>query len=133
MLRGARESRQRLVQIEAARQAKIFDAASNGVAAQSRPLWMKATACVMAVVTYLLPGVLTLDHNGLMVEAASDGLGLAYVPESTARDWLDDGRLVAVLEDWCPFIPGLCLYYPGHRHVPAGLRAFIDVLREVNH
>ncbi|KAE8754131.1 LysR family transcriptional regulator [Paraburkholderia madseniana] len=80
-----------------------------------------------------VPGVLTLDHNGLMVEAASDGLGLAYVPESTARDWLDDGRLVAVLEDWCPFIPGLCLYYPGHRHVPAGLRAFIDVLREVNH
>jgi DNA-binding transcriptional LysR family regulator len=60
-------------------------------------------------------------------------LGLAYVPESTARDWLDDGRLVTVLEDWCPFIPGLCLYYPGHRHVPAGLRAFIDVLREVNH
>ncbi|MDN7181322.1 LysR family transcriptional regulator [Caballeronia sp. SEWSISQ10-4 2] len=79
-----------------------------------------------------VPGVLTLDHNGLMVEAASDGLGLAYVPESTARDWLDDGRLVTVLEDWCPFIPGLCLYYPGHRHVPAGLRAFIDVLREVN-
>ncbi|MGQ7938146.1 LysR family transcriptional regulator [Paraburkholderia sp. D1E] len=80
-----------------------------------------------------VPGVLTLDHNGLMVEAASDGLGLAYVPESTAHDWLDDGRLVTVLEDWCPFIPGLCLYYPGHRHVPAGLRAFIDVLREVNH
>jgi DNA-binding transcriptional LysR family regulator len=80
-----------------------------------------------------VPGVLTLDHNGLMVEAASDGLGLAYVPESMARDWLDDGRLVMVLEDWCPFIPGLCLYYPGHRHVPVGLRAFIDVLREVNH
>ena len=80
-----------------------------------------------------VPGVLTLDHNGLMVEAASDGLGLAYVPESTARDWLDDGRLVTVLEDWCPLIPGLCLYYPRHRHVPAGLRAFIDVLREVNH
>jgi DNA-binding transcriptional LysR family regulator len=80
-----------------------------------------------------VPGVLTLDHNGLMVEAASDGLGLAYVPESAARDWLNEGRLVTLLEDWCPFIPGLCLYYPGHRHVPAGLRAFIDVLREVNH
>jgi DNA-binding transcriptional LysR family regulator len=80
-----------------------------------------------------VPGVLTLDHNGLMVEAASDGLGLAYVPESAARDCLGDGRLVTVLEDWCPFIPGLCLYYSGHRHVPAGLRAFIDVLREVKH
>lgn len=62
MLRGARESRQRLAQREAVRQAKIFGATSIGVAAQSRPLWMKATACVMAVVTYLLPGVLTLDE-----------------------------------------------------------------------
>jgi DNA-binding transcriptional LysR family regulator len=79
-----------------------------------------------------VPGVLTLDRIGLMVEAASDGLGFAYVPESAAREWLDDGRLIIVLEDWCPFIPGLCLYYPGHRHVPAGLRAFIDVLKEVN-
>jgi DNA-binding transcriptional LysR family regulator len=36
-----------------------------------------------------------------------------------------------VLEDWCPPIPGLFLYYPGHRHVPPGLRAFIDVLKDV--
>ena len=78
-----------------------------------------------------VPGALTLDHSGLMVEAAADGLGIAYVPEHTARDWLDDGRLAIVLEDWSPAIPGLCLYYPGHRHVPAGLRAFIDVLKAV--
>ncbi|SDI18700.1 DNA-binding transcriptional regulator, LysR family [Paraburkholderia phenazinium] len=77
-----------------------------------------------------VPGVLTLDHNGLMIEAAADGLGIAYVPETAARAWLDDGRLVTVLDDWCPVIPGLYLYYPGHRHVPAGLRAFIEVLRE---
>lgn len=77
-----------------------------------------------------VPGVLTLDHNGLMIEAAADGLGIAYVPETAARAWLDDGRLVTVLDDWCPVIPGLYLYYPGHRHVPAGLRAFIDILRE---
>lgn len=62
MLRGAREGMSRLAQREAARQANSFDAAANGVAAQSRPLWMRATACVMAVVIYLLPGVLTLDE-----------------------------------------------------------------------
>jgi len=45
---------------------------------------------------------------------------------------LENGQLVTVPEDWCPVIPGLYLYYPGHRHVPAGLRAFIEVLREVN-
>ncbi|MGI4861242.1 MAG: LysR substrate-binding domain-containing protein [Janthinobacterium lividum] len=65
-----------------------------------------------------------------MVEAALAGMGIAYVPESAARAWLDDGRLVSVLEAWCPMIPGLFLYYPGHRHVSAGLRAFIDEIKE---
>ena len=76
-----------------------------------------------------VPGVLTLDHNGLMVEAAIMGLGVAFVPEPWARAALGDGRLVAILEDWSPVLPGLCLYYPGRRHVPPALRAFIDELR----
>jgi DNA-binding transcriptional LysR family regulator len=66
-----------------------------------------------------------------MVEPAADGLGIAYVPERSAKSYLDDGRLVTVLEDWCPSIPGLFLYYPGRRHVPSALKAFIEVLREV--
>ncbi|MGX9430429.1 MULTISPECIES: LysR family transcriptional regulator [Bradyrhizobium] len=77
-----------------------------------------------------VPGVLTLDDNDLIVEAAADGLGIAYVPESFARTLLDSGHLVAVLEDWCPPIPGLALYYPRNRHVPSTLRAFIDTLKE---
>lgn len=75
-------------------------------------------------------GPLTLDHPGLMTEAAVDGMGIAYVPERTARPYLAAGKLVAVLEEWCPEIPGLHLYYPGHRHVPATLKAFIEVLKE---
>lgn len=76
-----------------------------------------------------VPGTLTLDNNPLMVEAAIDGLGIAYVPEPYAQSALDDGRLVTVLEDWCPRIPGLSLYFPGNRHVPASLRAFLDTLQ----
>lgn len=79
-----------------------------------------------------VPGALTLDHSGLMVEAALDGLGIAYIPERAVRSHLENGRLVAMLEDWCPEIPGLCLYYPGHRHVPSGLRAFIDLLKDID-
>ncbi|MGU3538096.1 LysR family transcriptional regulator [Methylobacterium sp. A54F] len=75
-----------------------------------------------------VPGTLTLNNNGLMVEAAAAGLGIAYVPEQATRALLQAGRLAIVLDEWSPPVAGLCLYYAGHRHVPAGLRAFIDVL-----
>ena len=77
-----------------------------------------------------VPGALTLDHPDLMAEAAARGLGVAYMPLQSATPWLARGELVLVLEAWCPWIPGLCLYYPGHRHVPSGLRAFIEVVKE---
>lgn len=76
-------------------------------------------------------GPLILDHAALMTAAALGDLGIAYVAERTAREHIARGALVSVLDAWCPAIPGLCLYYPGHRHVPQGLRAFIDVLRAV--
>ena len=75
-----------------------------------------------------VPGTLTLDHMELMMDAASAGLGIAYVSDRSAQPHIEQGTLVAVLDDWCPWIPGLFLYYPGHRHVPPMLRAFIDVL-----
>ncbi len=77
-----------------------------------------------------VPGVLTLNNNAVMVEAAMAGLGIAFVPETAAREALDAGRLQLVLEPFCPREPGLCLYYPGRRHVPAGLRAFIALLKQ---
>lgn len=77
-----------------------------------------------------VPGALTLNHTMLLIEAAANELGIAFVPEPAVEPWLRDGRLIAVLEDWSPPIGGLRLYYPGHRHVPASLRALIDMVRE---
>ena len=76
-------------------------------------------------------GVLTLDHYELWIEAAQEGVGLAYVNEWSASEEIASGRLIRVLEDWTPSFPGLRLYYPGHRHVPAGLRAFVGLVREI--
>jgi DNA-binding transcriptional LysR family regulator len=77
------------------------------------------------------PGTLTLNQISLMIDAAVAGRGIAYVPEVAARGFLADGRLLPLLEEWCPPSSTLALYYPGHRHVPAALRAFIGVLQEV--
>jgi DNA-binding transcriptional LysR family regulator len=77
-----------------------------------------------------VPGMLTLDHMELMAEAAVGGLGIAYISDRSAQAYIEQGALLSVLDDWCPPIPGLYLYYPGHRLVPPALRAFIDVLKE---
>ncbi|MDM0008138.1 LysR family transcriptional regulator [Variovorax sp. J22G73] len=78
-----------------------------------------------------VPGALTLDNQTLIVRAAVNGLGIGYVPDWAVADHLASGRLVRVLQDWTPPSPGLSLYYSGHRHVPAGLRAFVDLVREL--
>jgi DNA-binding transcriptional LysR family regulator len=75
-------------------------------------------------------GSLTLDQPHLMIETALAGLGIAYVNEWSASPHLASGRLVRLLADWTPPFPGLCLYFPSHRHVPATLRAFIAMVRE---
>jgi DNA-binding transcriptional LysR family regulator len=56
-------------------------------------------------------------------------MGIAFVAERTVAAQLASGSLLLVLSEWCPPIPGLRLYYSGHRHVPAGLRAFIDIVK----
>ncbi|WP_336348069.1 LysR family transcriptional regulator [Pseudomonas monsensis] len=75
-------------------------------------------------------GPLTLGDVSLMVGPALQGLGLAYVFENMVSEHLTSGRLIEVLADWCPYYPGLHLYYPSRRHVPAPLKAFIDFVRD---
>lgn len=75
-------------------------------------------------------GPLTLTDQPLMVEAAIDGIGIAFVPDHLATAALQDGRLQRILEEWCPPFPGLCLYYSGHRHLSSGLRALINMMTE---
>jgi len=75
-------------------------------------------------------GALILDAPTLMHEATLAGTGLAYLSESSVIDDVQTGRLVRVLTDWMPSSGRLSLYYPANRHVPAGLRAFVALIRE---
>jgi DNA-binding transcriptional LysR family regulator len=74
-------------------------------------------------------GRVMVNDPDLALRAAVDGLGIAYTIEALAEPFLRSGQLVRVLEDWSPSFEGLFLYYPGHRQVPAALRAFVDMIR----
>jgi DNA-binding transcriptional LysR family regulator len=78
-----------------------------------------------------VPGALTVNDPTLIRDAALAGAGLAYMRKVWIAEDVAAGRLVSVLNEWMPSQPGLCLYYPGRRNVPASLRAFIDVIREI--
>ena len=74
-------------------------------------------------------GPLTYNEPEIMIEAALDGLGVAYVLEGQARPYLEAGRLVRLLEDWTAPFPGYFLYYPSRRQMPAVLSALVAALR----
>ncbi len=76
-------------------------------------------------------GHLISNADDLMLRAALDGLGVAMLSEAdVARDLAED-RLVRVLQDWCPPIPGFHLYHPTNRHGSASLGALIEALTSV--
>ncbi|PDT03387.1 LysR family transcriptional regulator [Rhizobium chutanense] len=74
-------------------------------------------------------GQLTFNNIALRLNAALAGAGLAYLPEDAVQAHLTNGRLVRVLEDWCPPFPGYHLYYPSRRHASAAFALVVDALR----
>jgi DNA-binding transcriptional LysR family regulator len=73
-------------------------------------------------------GSLVADNGHLILSAAVDGAGVAYVIESHAQAYLDSGALQPLLEDYAAPFPGFFLYYPSRRHVPLPLKLFADFL-----
>ncbi len=81
------------------------------------------------VVTVETHGGLVLDNSRLIMAAAIAGFGLGYITRWMAGPALAAGALQQVLTDWTPAYPGLCLYYPKHRHMSVGMRAFLAFAR----
>jgi DNA-binding transcriptional LysR family regulator len=80
-------------------------------------------------VTVAVKGPLVLDDSELVLRAARDGAGLAFLVEEHVADDLSAGRLLRVLEDWCPAWPGYYLYHPTRRHMSPALTALIGALQ----
>ena len=77
-------------------------------------------------------GRLIFSEMRSVLDAATRGLGLAYVFEQYAREPLRRGELVKVLERHGNTIEPFYVYYPHRAHMPGKLRAFVEFLRAVN-
>ena len=74
-------------------------------------------------------GPLVFNNIALRMNAVLAGFGLAYLPEDQVRKHLADGRLVRVLEDWCPPFSGYHLYYPSRRQLTPAFALLVKALR----
>jgi DNA-binding transcriptional LysR family regulator len=74
-------------------------------------------------------GQLIFNTTPHIAAAAVDGLGIAYLPEDEFKPHLDEGRLVRVLEDWCPWFSGYHLYYPSRRLPSPAFKLVLEALR----
>ncbi|ACB95399.1 LysR family transcriptional regulator [Beijerinckia indica] len=74
-------------------------------------------------------GQLAFNNVNMIVRAATAGFGLGFVMEDQVTAHLADGRLIRVLEDWCPPFPGYHLYYPSRRQPSAAFAVLVEALR----
>src|SRR6266700_6360817 len=74
-------------------------------------------------------GRLVFNNVALRLDAVLAGFGLAYLPDDQVLAYLKNGRLVRVLEDWCPPFSGYHLYYPSRRQTTPAFALLVDALR----
>ncbi len=74
-------------------------------------------------------GRATFNTVSLMRSAALQGLGIGFFAEDIVKADIEAGRLVSVLQDWCPQIPGYHLYYPSRRQHSPAFALVLEALR----
>ena len=74
-------------------------------------------------------GKLVFNSVPLVVQAVAAGFGLAMLPEHLIAEELRSGRLIRVLEEWCPPFPGYHLYYPSRRQQSPAFALVVEALR----
>ncbi len=76
-----------------------------------------------------MEGQLLLNTIDLILDAAIDGHGLAYLPYDQVQQAIEEKKLTRVLEKFTPDLPGYHLYYPHRRHAGSAFSLLIDVLK----
>ncbi|MBM9594515.1 LysR family transcriptional regulator [Roseitranquillus sediminis] len=76
-------------------------------------------------------GRITIDEASLARAAALEGAGIGFFMEPDVLADIAAGRLIRILDDWTPPLPGYCLYYPGRRNRSAGMSAFLGLASKI--
>ncbi|MVW85443.1 LysR family transcriptional regulator [Pseudomonas sp. PB101] len=74
-------------------------------------------------------GQLVFNNIAMRLEAALQGLGLAYMPQDLVQEHVAQGRLIHVLADWCEPFSGYHLYYPSRRQSSPAFTLLREALR----
>lgn len=80
-------------------------------------------------VSVRVQGQTVFNNTFLMLQAALDGMGFAYVPFDVVQPHIEAGRLVPALQDWWPRTPGYHLYYAHRRQLAPALALVVEALR----
>lgn len=74
-------------------------------------------------------GPLIFNTAPPQIDAALAGLGMTLLPEDELGSHIEEGRLVRVLEDWCPPFAGYHLYYPSRRQPSPAFSLVLQALQ----
>ena len=73
-------------------------------------------------------GPIIANSKEFCLQAAVDGLGIAFPTEQLSSSYVAAGQLVRLLEPWSAPFPGFYLCFPARRQMAPPLRAFIDTV-----
>jgi DNA-binding transcriptional LysR family regulator len=76
---------------------------------------------------------LVVNDSTAMAQAVLDGVGIGYMSNGFIDGFMEEGRMIRLLADWSPPVPGFALFYPSRQRAPRKLRALIDFLRPGPH
>jgi DNA-binding transcriptional LysR family regulator len=74
-------------------------------------------------------GQLIVNDIALARRGACNGLGVAYLPDDYVQADIEAGRLIRVLDAWCPPFPGYHLYFPSRRQQSPAFALLVETLR----
>ena len=69
---------------------------------------------------------MTISDTLFSVDAALEGVGLAYTFEQLAEPHIRAKRLKRVLTEFSPTFPGFYLYYPSRHDQPTKLKVLVE-------